>query len=178
MLDDRKTPKIQLLKRLRSYWKLECLNIFLLPFMAIIVVVFGFHGTFTLAFGFSLLATSWLLVVGTISLRMMLSDLERNFSYSVFWLPKLCFAQLPSLGLVFASLLLTTQDCIGVFPDFAASQYGSIVFTTLAVLEYINYYHWQLQHFDNASDFSRLIKGDGFRKSHLARALERWRKSG
>ena len=42
----------------------------------------------------------------------------------------------------------------------------------LAVLEYVNYYHRQLQHFDSREDFRRLLSGKGFRKSWLARDLE------
>ncbi|MEN9392769.1 MAG: hypothetical protein RLZZ104_1112, partial [Pseudomonadota bacterium] len=42
----------------------------------------------------------------------------------------------------------------------------------LAVLEYINYYHRQLQHFDNGEDFQRLLAGKGFRKSWMARDIE------
>ena len=45
----------------------------------------------------------------------------------------------------------------------------------LAVLEYINYYVVQLQHFDNAADWRRLWTGGGFRKSHLARAIFKYR---
>ncbi len=42
----------------------------------------------------------------------------------------------------------------------------------LAVLEYVNDYHRQLQHFDSREDFRRLLSGKGFRKSCLARDLE------
>ncbi len=45
------------------------------------------------------------------------------------------------------------------------------VLTLLAALEYVNYYHRQLQHFDNSSDFKRLVSGGGLRKSHMARDL-------
>ncbi len=43
----------------------------------------------------------------------------------------------------------------------------------LAVLEYINYYHVPLQHFDHAPDWQRLVSGRWFRRSHLAREIER-----
>ena len=33
----------------------------------------------------------------------------------------------------------------------------------LSLLEYVNYYHRQLQHFDNREDFQRLFAGTGFR---------------
>ena len=53
------------------------------------------------------------------------------------------------------------------------------VLTLLALLEHVNYYHRQLQHFDNLGDFKRLVTGGGLRKSHMARdlALFRWRRS-
>ncbi|MFN9877812.1 MAG: hypothetical protein ACK557_04995, partial [Planctomycetota bacterium] len=46
----------------------------------------------------------------------------------------------------------------------------------LAVLEYINHYHFQLQHFDHAPDWQRLVSGRGFRRSHLAREIDRWKR--
>ncbi len=47
----------------------------------------------------------------------------------------------------------------------------AIVVTTLAALEYVNYYHVQLQHFDNRADFRKLLRGQGFKRSHMARDL-------
>jgi len=45
----------------------------------------------------------------------------------------------------------------------------------MAVLEYINYYHRQIQHFDHMSDFKRLIKGRGFRPAQMNQDLKSWR---
>jgi hypothetical protein len=47
----------------------------------------------------------------------------------------------------------------------------------LAILEYINYYHYQLQHFDHAADFARLLSGRGFRRSHLSKAIAAWKRA-
>ncbi len=52
----------------------------------------------------------------------------------------------------------------------------SFVVTILAALEYINYYHVQLQHFDNVRDFRKLLRGGGFRRAHLARDLTLFRR--
>jgi hypothetical protein len=52
---------------------------------------------------------------------------------------------------------------------------AAAVLATLAALEYVNYYHVQLQHFDNAADFKRLVSGKGFRRAHLARAIDAWK---
>jgi hypothetical protein len=45
----------------------------------------------------------------------------------------------------------------------------------LAMLEYVNYYHRQLQHFDHAADWKRLLAGRGFRVSQMAADLQRLR---
>ena len=50
------------------------------------------------------------------------------------------------------------------------------VLTLLAALEYVNYYHRQVQHFDNVGDFKRLMTGRGFRQSHMARDLAAFRR--
>lgn len=51
------------------------------------------------------------------------------------------------------------------------------VAAVLTILEYINYYHRQLQHFDHAADFKRLITGRGFGPSQMANDLAKWRRS-
>ena len=51
----------------------------------------------------------------------------------------------------------------------------AIVLTTLAALEYVNYYHVQLQHFDNGADVRKLLRGAGFRQAHMARDLALYR---
>jgi len=43
----------------------------------------------------------------------------------------------------------------------------SLMCTAMAALEYVNYYHRQLQHFDHWPDFVRLMQGRGFRTAHL-----------
>lgn len=53
---------------------------------------------------------------------------------------------------------------------------GAAILTLLAALEYVNYYHRQLQHFDCWSDFKRLMAGRGFRRSHMARDLAAYRR--
>jgi hypothetical protein len=170
------TNKQRLVRRLRPYWKMEFANIFLLPLIGLYLIVFVFGAPITTSLCVSTIATSWLLILGTISLRMMLEDLQGNKSFGEYWLPKLNRAQLPSLMLVTFSCIVTLANACSVFPNFSASHYGSLLFSLLALLEYINYYHRQLQHFDNAADFQRLREGRGFRRSHLSCRLERWRR--
>jgi hypothetical protein len=45
----------------------------------------------------------------------------------------------------------------------------------LETLEYINYYHRQLQHFDNMADLKRLFAGRGMKPAHMGRELAAWR---
>ena len=52
---------------------------------------------------------------------------------------------------------------------------AAAVLSLLAALEYVNYYHRQMQHFDNRSDFVRLLTGRGARPSHMARDLAAFR---
>jgi hypothetical protein len=78
------------------------------------------------------------------------------------------------LVLVVVCIAVTVIDAKSVAPAFTSAQYSAMLFSLLALLEYINYYHYQLQHFDNQADFQRLISGRGFRQSHLARALEQY----
>jgi hypothetical protein len=54
---------------------------------------------------------------------------------------------------------------------------AAAVLNLLAVLEYANYYHRQIQHFDRWSDFKRLVTTRRLRRSHMSRALEAHRKS-
>ncbi|MEL6110611.1 MAG: hypothetical protein AAFU85_31785 [Planctomycetota bacterium] len=43
----------------------------------------------------------------------------------------------------------------------------ALIITVLSLLEYINYFHVQVQHFDHAPDFKRLLRGLGFRPSKM-----------
>lgn len=164
-------------KRLSKMWKTERMCAWLMPIVATNLVVAVFKAPFTTALGIALFATSWLLVIGTVSLRMMLKNFQRDLDFSSYWLPILHYLQLPSLLLVLSSIAMTLYELAYSFPVLIASHYASIAFTTLAALEYINYYHRQLQHFDHFEDFRRLMAGHGFRKSHLARSLAAWRRS-
>ena len=68
-----------------------------------------------------------------------------------------------------------------VSPAISASLADRICATIAAVLaglEYINYYHRQLQHFDHFADLKKLFSGQGFRPAQMAVDLKRFRKAG
>ena len=167
--------KRQLLKRLSGYWKIERLNIFLLPTIAILVVKLTFRAPLTPAFLLSLFATSWMLTIGTIALRLLLKTLEGDSFYGKFWIPYLSWAQIPSIILLSIAAVVTIAESYRTLPEITAAQHAAILFTCLAWLEYVNFYHRQLQHFDHGPDTRRLLAGQGFRRSHLSRALQKWR---
>ena len=56
-----------------------------------------------------------------------------------------------------------------------ADRVAATVCASLAVLEYVNYYHRQLQHFDHLADLRRLFAGRGFRAAQMAEDLRRFR---
>jgi hypothetical protein len=128
-----------------------------------------------LAFAIAAVAAGGLLIVGALYWRavdrqLRLRDPQAikralNFADS---------AQRPALfataaaGVAFAAALSVNGWSSGVI--------AAGVLTLLAALEYVNYYHRQLQHFDNLSDFKRLLTGGGLRKSHMARDLALFRR--
>jgi hypothetical protein len=159
-------------RRLKSYWKLEAANVVFVPAIATWLVIRAGDAV-SAPMALSMIATSALLVVGAIAWRMELAGLrgERDFAPRV--LPWLAFAQAPTLLLSIASV---GGAAFEVWREgWSPSAIATAALAALAVLEYINYYVVQLQHFDHASDFKRLLSGRGFREAHLAKALRAYR---
>jgi hypothetical protein len=63
-----------------------------------------------------------------------------------------------------------------VHHGWSRSNLGAGVLTLLAGLEYVNYYHRQLQHFDRLSAFKRLVTTGRLPRAHLARDLATYRR--
>ncbi|MEL7498867.1 MAG: hypothetical protein AAFN77_14765 [Planctomycetota bacterium] len=82
----------------------------------------------------------------------------------------------PLLVAVIAILVLTASDFFisGISRNTIDRTVARLA-TLLSVLEYINYYHIQLQHFDHLPDLDRLLKGRGFRRSKMSNDLRRHR---
>lgn len=81
----------------------------------------------------------------------------------------LLIASLIAAGLAGASWFIPALSVS--FGDWVAAS----ILALLAALEYVNYYHRQLQHFDHLADLKRLFSGQGFRKAQMAVDLERHR---
>lgn len=162
-----------LLKRLTPYWKMEAANVFILPAITIWAVTRlddSISGPLILA----MIACSSLLVIGAFALRMHLEDVKGNRAFGERVLPWLSAAQWPALVLAAGSL------CGAGFERWADGRWspsavGAALLATLAVLEYVNYYRVQLQHFDHLADLNRLRSGKGLKEAHLAKALRKYR---
>ena len=168
--------RADLLKRLDPYWKMEAGNVVLVPAI-MLVLSEGRLSWISLA---PLAATMLLLVIGALYWRGKVRQLRgegegkgkgRGEGFAVL-LRRIAAWRLPALVLCVAACLSAVAGW--VMPGWSAGLADRNVATgcaLLAVLEYVNYYHRQLQHFDNRADFLRLLAGKGFRQSWMARDL-------
>ena len=166
--------RADLLKRLDPYWKMEAANVLLVP----VFLLWLSQGRISVITVAPMAATTLLLVIGALYWRGKVRQLRgdgRNFT-----------GLLRAIGVwQRPALVLTLLGCLTALggwlvPDWSAGLADRNIATgcaILAVLEYVNYYHRQLQHFDNREDFQRLLAGKGFRKSWLSRDLESLRKA-
>ena len=164
-----------LVRRLRSYWKIEAANIVLAPVIGTTMVVAA-HDAVDWPLVLAMGAASSLLVIGTIALRAHYQTVVGDTGAMSRVLPLLARCQLLA---IIACAVGIAGAVVQHLRDAAwtPSVIAAWVFSMLAVLEYINYYHVQLQHFDHGPDWARLLAGKGFRASHLGRALKRYRKN-
>ena len=129
-----------------------------------------------LAIGLAIVAVAGLLIVGTAFWR----GVDRRVRFGDRRLAEraLDLAERVEKPLIAASGLAIAATLVAFFTNgWTASVIASAVLSLLAVLEYINYYQRQLQHFDNVADFKRLITGKGLKTSHMARDLAVRRKA-
>ena len=161
--------RADLLKRLDPYWKMEAANVLFVP-----LFLFWLSGWrlswITLT---PMAATMLLLIIGALYWWGKVQQLRGKGDRFAILLPRISAWQRPAL-------MLTLVGCISalagwIVPAWSAGLADRNIATgcaALSFLEYVNYYHRQLQHFDNREDFQRLLAGKGFRKSWLARDLE------
>jgi hypothetical protein len=160
--------RADLLARLEPYWKMEAGNAVLLPAMAIYLSG-GQLGWVSLV---PMAAMILLLVIGALYWRGKVRQLKgepQNWSGLLRTLARL---QMLSLVLTLAGVAAALAGWI--VSDLAlgtADRWAATGCAVLALLEYVNYYHRQLQHFDNKADFRRMLAGKGFRPSWMARDL-------
>ena len=83
-------------------------------------------------------------------------------------------AEVPLLACMALSLVAT--GAAFAMAGWSAPVVAAAILILLAALEYVNYYRWQLQHFDRWSDFVRLITTGRMRRAHMARDLAAYRR--
>lgn len=157
-------------RRLSAYWKMEAGNVLLVP----AIMIFLAKGNLGWASAAAIVPMMVLLAIGAAYWRAKHRQLvEPGFRVepTLHWI-----AALRPFALVLTTVSLVPAFGVWLVPSWAVGLGDKIcasLAATLAVLEYINYYHRQLQHFDNAADFKRLLAGRGFRRSQMARDLDR-----
>lgn len=156
-------------RRLAWYWQVEAANVVIVPAAMVLLskAQLGFPAVL------AIVPMSALLVAGATYLRAKFRQLATGMPIDRA-LSGLAAAQFPLL----AGVLIAVGTMAWAWLDLGitrgrAERWVVTVSAILAGFEYVNYYHRQLQHFDNANDWQRLISGTGFRKSQLRRDLER-----
>ena len=163
------------LRDFRGYGNLEALNAILLPAVA---AYYGWPGDRAAA-GVLILALAALvtgLVVGAVYWWALAKRIAGNAAPMHRALRLADLAQRPMLLVVIAAGVAATWQLIARGLSFSPGIAAGAAL--LAALEYVNYYHVQLQHFDNAADWRRLLGAAGFRRAHMARDLAAWRRGG
>lgn len=165
---DRAEPR----RHLTKYWKMEAGNVLLIPAMGCAMLWSG-DVTPDVAAIAAMTACSLLLVIGAAAWRMALAGLDGDTALAEKLTTACAWAEWPSLAvLVFATAMATASVVEG---GWRPNSFAAAGFTLMGWLEYVNYYHVQLQNFDSAIDLKRLQAGRGLRSAHLGRAVRAWR---
>ncbi|WP_162888011.1 hypothetical protein [Sphingomonas mesophila] len=119
-------------------------------------------------------ASALFLIIGTVYWRALARRLVRGDRHSLDLALALADrAERPGLALV--ALATVATGAAFALEGASRSAIAAALLTVLAALEYANYYHRQLQHFDNRADLKRLLTGAGLKRAHMARDLAAFR---
>jgi hypothetical protein len=159
-------------RRLGPYWKMERGCAFLFPPLAFALVRPGSWAAASVL-ALSLAACCATLLVGAAYWRALWARLEQGrpsmdaaLSMAQRWKPYCC-------GLMIVSLIISVANIAWTGANVASLT--ALGFSILAVLEYINYYHVQLQNFDHGPTFRRFLTRRTFPEAHLAKDLRAFR---
>ncbi len=161
-------------KRLSSYWQLEAMNVALVP-MAVLISAISLGDQIRWPLLVCLAANAVLLVIGSCYWRIEYLRLRGQQEPYDTWLPRLAAAEplaVVSTGLAVISFI---ADVLSMGAVSGATSWLTAGMALLALLEYVNYYRWQLQYFDHLPDFRALVKRKRLKRAHMARAIQRWR---
>ncbi len=160
-------------RRLDGYWKMEGACALIFPPLALLLATPADAvelGVLALA----LLACCAMLVVGTLYWRAALHRAQGEAGAMRALMPWAARLQGPTLALGAAALAAAIWLAASRAMDRATG--AAIGFAVLAALEYVNYYHVQLQNFDHWPDFRRFVAERRFRRSHMADDLRHHRR--
>ena len=162
-------------RNLTAYWRMELANVFFVPGLAL-ALGYPRDAIEGIAIGLASVATAGFLVVGTMFWRGV--DRRLRVGDRAFAARALDFAdtvEKPLLAVTVGAFAATLAAL--AVNGWSRAVIAAALLTVLAALEYVNYYHRQLQHFDNRADFMRLLTGRGGKPSHMARDLAAWRRA-
>ena len=158
-----------------AYAKMEAVNVLLVPGLAL-WLGWPRQAAEFVAMGVSIAACAGLLVVGAFYWhgldRRLQGQGRATLDRALAMADRL---ERPMLLATAAAVLATVAAA--ALHGFTASVIAAAVLTLLAVLEHVNYYHRQVQHFDKLADLKRLLSGRALRPSHMARDLSTYRAS-
>jgi hypothetical protein len=166
----------KLISRLSGYWKMEAANTVWLAILTWVCLSAAGDAVSPCVVA-AFLACTGLLLLGAATWRMELAQLSGQRALA----SRLLRVLGPSRPFAFVLALLGVVAGIAERMGegaFTPSAIAATVLGAVSVVEYVNYYVVQLQHFDNAADFRRLMTGQGFKTPHLRRAVEKWRRLG
>jgi len=164
----------KLKRRLSGYWKMEAGNVLLMPIILLMLAQWNPSWISLVSF----VPMMFLLIIGAYYWRAKLSQLEdRAYPFDrAMRLISVCQVPAAFLCVVAAGAVVFGWLTSGQFTsgwDQGVATFSAV----LAGLEYVNYYHRQLQHFDHGPDFKRLLAGKGLRPSQMARDLKTHRRT-
>lgn len=159
-------------RHLSRYWQMEAANVLLMPALGWAMLWSAGHTPDAAAIA-GMAACSLLLVIGAAAWRMALAGLDGDRLLVARLTAACALAEWPALAVLLGASVLAAQSLLtaGWHPNV----FAGAGFTLLGWLEYMNYYHVQLQNFDSEIDLKRLRAGRGLRRAHLGRAVRAWR---
>ncbi|MEE4316359.1 MAG: hypothetical protein V2I74_05190 [Erythrobacter sp.] len=168
-------PTGRVAKRLSWYWQVEVANAVFVP---LFLVALGLHmgGAVGWPTMLAMVPMCGLLVVGGLYWRGKLHAMRGNKAALDSALRLAHRFDRPLLLLSILACAIAVTGFVLPFPGSAeGDRWAATGAALLALAEYVNYYHRQLQHFDNWPDFRRLMAGKGFRPAKMAVDLAAWR---
>lgn len=165
--------KAKLIKRLRYLWTWELFDSFFLPAVMIFILRYrGFRVGYFTAYAMGL--TVLLLWQGAAYWWLKLRSVREGKPLVGTWLRVYAVLKKVNWGLLALAPLLMTISLRLPGRQRIVDVVGGALFTTLALLEQVNYYYVQLM-YDSPTDWRYLTQHKRLKRASLARDLAQWR---